>query len=156
MSKHSVSDVINIAREKEITYEKVKHLSEEEVYRMIFPDKFAVENLYEQPDYEYVHQELKRVGVTLKLLWQDTQDYEALGEHYTTAIMPAGVRKPKHKPSGEGIVGKIAMAIIAKLRNEVFYSFRDLKAAVSKKLYEFNHDDFQKSEGSLHGCMGAV
>ena len=23
------------------------------------------------------------------------QDYEALGEHYTTAIMPAGVRKPK-------------------------------------------------------------
>ncbi len=31
MSKHSVSDVINIAREKEITYEKVKHLSEDEV-----------------------------------------------------------------------------------------------------------------------------
>ena len=28
-------------------------------------------NLYEQPDYEYVHQELKRVGVTLKLLWQE-------------------------------------------------------------------------------------
>lgn len=55
MSKHSVSDVINIAREKDITYEKVNHLSEDEVYRMIFPDKFAVENLYEQPDYEYVH-----------------------------------------------------------------------------------------------------
>ena len=29
--------------------------------------------------------------------------------------------------------GKIATAIIAKLRNEVFYSFEDLKAAVSKK-----------------------
>ena len=279
MSKHSVSDVINIAREKEITYEKVKHLSEDEVYRMIFPDKFAVENLYEQPDYEYVHQELKRVGVTLKLLWQEyqdkckgsalismgytkycngysdytiankltnhlenkpgvkaevdwsgptmsyvdtstgevvtvylfvgtlpysqysyveptldmkmdsfirahvhmyeffdgvptrlicdnlktgvishpkegeivlTQDYEALGEHYTTAIMPAGVRKPKQKASVEGTVGKIATAIIAKLRNEVFYSFPDLKAAVSKKLYEFNHDDFQKRDGSRY------
>ena len=74
MSKHSVSDVINIAKEKEITYENVKHLSEEEIYRMIFPDKFAMENLYEQPDYEYVHQELKRVGVTLKLLWQEYQD----------------------------------------------------------------------------------
>mgnify|MGYP004732575835 CR=1 FL=1 len=74
MSKHSVSDVINIAKEKDITYEKVKHLSEDEVYRMIFPDKFAVENLYEQPDYEYIHQELKRVGVTLKLLWQEYQD----------------------------------------------------------------------------------
>lgn len=74
MSKHSVSDVINIAREKDITYEKVNHLSEDEVYRMIFPDKFVVENLYKQPDYEYVHQELKRVGVTLKLLWQEYQD----------------------------------------------------------------------------------
>lgn len=74
MSKHSVSDVINIAREKDITYEKVNHLSEDEVYRMIFPDKFAVENLYEQPDYEYVHQDLKRVGVKLKLLWQEYQD----------------------------------------------------------------------------------
>lgn len=71
MSKHSFSDVINIAKEKEITYEKVRYLSEEEVYRMIFPDKFAVENLYEQPDYEYAHQELKRVDVTLKLLWQE-------------------------------------------------------------------------------------
>lgn len=279
MSKHSVSDVINIAREKDITYEKVNHLSEDEVYRMIFPDKFTVENLYEQPDYEYVHQELKRVGVTLKLLWQEyqdkcktsglismgytkfcngyadytivnkltnhlenkpgvkaevdwsgptmsyidtstgevitvylfvgtlpysqysyvepaldmkmdsfirahvhmyeffegvptrlicdnlrtgvvshpkegeivlTQDYEALGEHYTTAIMPAGVRKPKQKASVEGTVGKIATAIIAKLRNEVFYSFPDLKAAVSKKLHEFNHDDFQKREGSRY------
>lgn len=63
-----------------------------------------------------------------------TQDYEALGEHYTTAIMPAGVRKPKQKASVEGMVGKIATAIIAKLRNEVFYSFPDLKAAVFQSL----------------------
>lgn len=79
-----------------------------------------------------------------------TQDYEALGEHYTTAIMPAGVRKPKQKPSVEGTVGKIATAIIAKLRNEIFYSFPDLKVAVSKKLYEFNHENFQKREGSRY------
>ena len=81
-----------------------------------------------------------------------TQDYEALGEHYTTAIMPAGVRKPKQKASVEGTVGKIATAIIAKLRNEVFYSFPDLKAAVSRKLYEFNHNDFQKREGSRYNA----
>ena len=279
MSKHSVSDVINIAKEKGITYEKVKELSGDEVYRTIFPDKFAIESLYEAPDYEYAHKELKKVGVTLKLLWQEyqdkcrisgtipmgytkycagyadftvvnkltnhlenkpgvkvevdwsgptmsytdastgeiitvylfvgtlpysqysyvepatdmkmdsfirahvnmynffggvptrlicdnlktgvvahpkegetvlTQDYEALGAHYVTAIMPAGVRKPKQKASVEGTVGKIATAIIAKLRNEVFYSFDDLKAAVHKKLYEFNHAEFQKREGSRY------
>ncbi len=74
MSKHSASDVINIAKEKEITYEKVKELFGDEVYRMIFPNKFAIESLYEAPDYEYVHKELKKVGVTLKLLWQEYQD----------------------------------------------------------------------------------
>lgn len=279
ISKHSVSDVMHIADEKGIAYDDVKLLPEETVYRIFFPDKYAVEELYEQPDYEYVHQELKKVGVTLKLLWQEyqdkckyssripmgytkfcngysdhtivnkltnhlehkpgvvtevdwsgptmsyvdtstgevmtvylfvgtlpysqysyveptsdmkmdtfirchirmyeyfegvttrlicdnlkngvvshpkegeiilTADYEALGEHYMTAIMPAGVRKPKQKASVEGTVGKIATAIIAKLRNEIFYSFPDLKAAVSKKLYEFNHENFQKREGSRY------
>ncbi|WP_207657731.1 hypothetical protein [Faecalicatena contorta] len=32
------------------------------------------------------------------------------------------------------------VSIIAKLRNEIFYSFPDLKVAVAKKLYEFNHE----------------
>lgn len=280
MSKHSVSDVLHIADDNHITFDAVKSLPEETVYRMFFPDKYAIEDLYEQPDYENTHQELKRVGVTLKLLWQEyqdkckscdkipmgytkfcngysdytvvnkltnhlehkpgvitevdwsgptmsyinpstgevmtaylfvgtlpysqysyveptpnmkmdtfirchihmydyfggvttrlvcdnlktgvvshpkegeiilTADYEALGEHYMTAVMPAGVRRPKQKASVEGTVGKIATAIIAKLRNEVFYSFSDLKAAVAKKLYEFNHENFQKREGSRYG-----
>ena len=75
-----------------------------------------------------------------------TADYEAMGEHYMTAIMPAGVRKPKHKPSVEATVGKIATAIIAKLRNEVFYSFEESKIAVYKKLNEFNNQKIQKRE----------
>lgn len=49
-------------------------------------------------------------------------NYEALGSHYMTAIMPTGVRKPKQKSSVEGTVGKVATAIIAKLRKKVFYS----------------------------------
>ena len=64
--------------------------------------------------------------------------------------MPAGVKKPKQKASVEGTVGKIATAIIAKLRNEEFYSFEDLKAAVSKKLYAFNNEKFTKREGTRY------
>ena len=48
------------------------------------------------------------------------EKYEDFGNHYFTAIMPAGVNKPKHKPSVESTVGKIATAIIAKLRNKTF------------------------------------
>ena len=270
MSRHSVSDVFRKADELGVTYQDVRFLDENEVYRMFFPDKHAVDDLYKDPDYEYIHQELLKTGVTLKLLWEEykdkcleddsipmgytkfcegygkhvtinkltnhlenkpgvktevdwsgptmsyvdtstgevvkvylfvatmpysqysyvepthdmkmdtfirchvrmykyfegvttrlvcdnlktgvvnhpkegeivlTADYEALGQHYMTAIMPAGIRKPKQKASVEGTVGKVATAIIAKLRNTVFYSFEDLKAAVAKKLYEFNHEN---------------
>ena len=57
-----------------------------------------------------------------------------------TAIIPAGVRKPKQKPSVEGTVGKIATAIIARCRNETYYSFVELKKGVADKLYTFNHE----------------
>lgn len=35
-----------------------------------YTDKFAIESLSRDPDYEYVHKKLKKIGVTLKLLWQ--------------------------------------------------------------------------------------
>ena len=279
MSKNSVGSVIHTADRLGVTCKDVRHMDEEALYRMFFPDKFVTETLYSHPDYEYVHQELKRTGVTLKLLWQEyqdkcracgsipvgyakycqdysaytvankltnhlehkpgvsievdwsgptmeyvepstgeavkvylfvatlpysqysyvepcpdmkmesfirahvhmyqyfggvsarlicdnlktgvvshpregeivlTADYEALGIHYQTAIMPAGIRRPKQKASVEGTVGKIATAVIARLRNEIFYSFDDLKAAVSRKLHEFNHGSFQKRAGSRY------
>lgn len=76
-----------------------------------------------------------------------TADYEALGSHYQTAIMPARIRKPKQKASVEGSVGKVATAVIARLRNEMFRSFEELKAAVLRKLEAFNRNSFQKREG---------
>lgn len=244
ISKNSVSEVIHLSDDLGITYDDVADIDADTVYRMFYPDKYATESLYTDPDYEYVHKELTRVGVNLKLLWKEykdkcasantvpmgytkfcsgysdftienkftnhlehkpgvitevdwsgptmsyvdtstgeivtvylfvgtlpysqysyveptrdmkmdsfirchihmyeffggvttrlvcdnlktgvvshpkegeiilTSDYEAMGEHYMTAIMPAGVRKPKQKASVEGTVGKIATAIIAKL-----------------------------------------
>lgn len=74
MSKTSVSDVFDLADEMCITYENVRDKNEEEVYRIFYPDKHSEENMYKNPDYEYVHSELKKVGVTLKLLWREYQD----------------------------------------------------------------------------------
>ena len=282
ISRHSVSEVFNIADERGIHYDDVRYLEESEVYRLFYPEKFANETMYGDPDYEHVHQELKHVGVTLKLLHEEyvercerngeipmgktkfnegyaeftianrltnhlehkpgeraevdwsgptmhyvdmstgelitvylfvgtlpysqysyvepcldmkmdtfirchirmyeyfggapvrtvcdnlktgvvshpkegeiilTDDYAALGSHYMTAIMPAGVRKPKQKPSVEGTVGKIATAIIARCRNDVYYSFSELKKGVVDKLYKFNHEAFQKREGSRYEVL---
>jgi len=74
--------------------------------------------------------------------------YLSLGEYYSVAILPTGVKKPKHKASVEGSVGKIATAIIAKLRNETFTSLAALNAGIRRALKEFNEKPFQKRQGS--------
>ena len=282
ISRHSVSEVFNIADMRGIRWIDIQDLEETEVYHLFYPEKHANEVMYGDPDYEHVHEELKKVGVTLKLLHEEyvdrcekngelpmgktkfnegyaeftianrltnhlehkpgeraevdwsgptmrfvdmntgeivtvylfvgtlpysqysyvepcldmkmdsflrchihmyeyfggvpartvcdnlktgvvkhpkegeiilTDDYAALGTHYMTAIMPTGVRKPKQKASVEGTVGKIATAIIARCRNEVFNSFGDLKRAVRDKLDKFNHEPFQKRDGSRYEIL---
>ena len=64
-----------------------------------------------------------KTGVTLhpkqgEIILNDA--YLTLGEYYQVAIIPTGVKKPKHKPSVEGTVGNVATAIIARLRNETY------------------------------------
>lgn len=279
MAKDSVSDVIRIADQKGITFSQIKDMDEEDVYRLFYPDKYQSTSIYQQPDYEYIHKELEKVGVTLKTLWQEyrdecqknhtvpmdyrrlcegyanytirlnltnhiyhkpgeraevdwsgptmtytdpatgevvtvylfvavlsfsmyayveptldmkmkswiecnvhmlehfqgvpnsikcdnlktgvvshpregdiilTEDYSAFGEYYMTAILPADVRKPKQKAGVEGTVGQVAKQIIAKLCNEHFTSLAALKAAVARKLDEFNKAPFQKRDGSRY------
>ena len=74
ISRNSVSDVFKIAEEKNIRYSDVCSLEDAEVYRLFYPEKYANESMYGDPDYEHVHQELKRVGVTLKLLHEEYVD----------------------------------------------------------------------------------
>ena len=74
MSKSSVSEVIHLSDELGITYDDVTDVDADTVYRMFYPDKYATELLYTNPDYEYVHKELTRVGVNLKLLWNEYKD----------------------------------------------------------------------------------
>ena len=76
------------------------------------------------------------------------ENYLALGEYYSVAIMPAGVRKPKHKASVEGSVGMIASAIVGRLRNESFTSIAALNAGIRRALGDFNDRPFQKRGGN--------
>lgn len=75
--------------------------------------------------------------------------FQEFGEHYGTAIIPTGVRKPKHKASVEGNVGKIGERIILMLRNVRFFSADEVGQAVAEKLDELNARPFKKrSDGS--------
>jgi len=55
MSKNSFGCAFQIAKEKNISFEGVKAMHPDEVYRLLYPDKYAVETLFDDPNYEYVH-----------------------------------------------------------------------------------------------------
>lgn len=287
MSMESVCEVFNLADERSITWQQVKDMDEDAVYRLFYPDKQARESVFEEPDWPSVHKEMAKVGVNLRLLHQEyceacrregkvamgytkfcegyggyvvgnsltkriehkagvscevdwsgptvgkglvdpttgevskvylfvgvlpfsqkayfepTLDmrertwlrchvnmfeywggvpervvcdnlktgvikhpregeivlndaYEALGEHYMTAIMPAQVRKPKQKASAEGTVRDAATWVIAQLRNTAFESFDEVVLAVRDCLREYNAHPFQKREGSRDQVFSEV
>lgn len=49
----------------------IPDMTDDELYSLIFPDKRDGEDIYEPVDFARVHTELNRVGVTLKLLWNE-------------------------------------------------------------------------------------
>jgi transposase len=76
------------------------------------------------------------------------RSYGELAEHYNTAIIPARIRHPKDKPHAEGSVRNVSTWITAALRNEQFFSLKELNAAIREKLERLNSKPFQKKEGS--------
>lgn len=287
MSMESVCEVFKIADERGISWADVEPLSDDEAYRLFYPDRHVRESVYTEPDWAYVHAEMAKVGVNLRLLHDEYRDrcrrtgavamgytkfcgdygswaaarsltkriehkagqscevdwsgptlgrglvdpttgdvsriylfvgvlpfsqkayfeptldmrqrtwlrchvhmyeywggvpertvcdnlktgvvrhpregeivlndaYEALGEHYMTAIMPAQVRKPKQKASAEGTVRDAATWVIAQLRNEVFTDFGQVRRAVRERLEEYNAHPFQKREGSRDSVFAEV
>ncbi len=68
-SKHSVQDVWAIAKEKGIdSKEAIPNVTERELYKLFFPDRNLQDEGIGIVDYEKVHKELQRTGVTLTIL----------------------------------------------------------------------------------------
>ena len=59
------------------------------------------------------------------------QAYQEFADHYHTAILPARVLSPKDKAAVEGNVGNVTSHIIAKLRNEKFFSMAEMNNAIA-------------------------
>lgn len=68
--------MLNINDEKGIVYDGVRTVEEPEVYRLLWLRKSANDPIYGGPNYDHVHQELKKVGVTPKLFPSCTQTNE--------------------------------------------------------------------------------
>lgn len=75
ISRRSINEVFKKEQELTLKYSDIEGKSEDEVYQIIYPNKFHNDYIvYTLSDYSKVHSELKRVGVTLRLLWLEYID----------------------------------------------------------------------------------
>jgi transposase len=78
LSKGAVTNYVHRASQKGLGWPLPEDLDDAALERALFP-QVVLQELYAPPDYAYVHQELKRKGVTLQLLWEEY--HAANGEH---------------------------------------------------------------------------
>ena len=79
-------------------------------------------------------------GVTTSS-WYDPEiqrTYEELAVHYSTAVLPARPRKPRDKAKVEVAVQIVQRWILARIRNEVFFSLATLNERIGELLDELN------------------
>jgi transposase len=74
--------------------------------------------------------------------------YREMAAHYSAAVLPGRVRKPKDKASVENTVAHVATWVIAGLRERQFSSLPELKAAIAERMDAYNREPFQKRPGS--------
>ena len=74
VSRNSVIKIRSKIDELNLSKEDLEGKEDDELYEIFFPTKFKRKSSLTPVDYNYVHNELKRVGVTLKLLWEEYVD----------------------------------------------------------------------------------
>jgi transposase len=74
--------------------------------------------------------------------------YQDFAEHYGVAIVPARVREPRDKAKVETGVQIAERWILARLRNQTFFTLAELNGAIRLLLDELNRRPFQKLPGN--------
>lgn len=66
--RNSVTRTLARAREQQFSWQQAESMSSQEVSQLLFPIE-PKGQIYKMPDYEWVHKEMQKSGVTLSLLW---------------------------------------------------------------------------------------
>ncbi len=70
VSPTTVGNYMSIAQEKGLSCAEISRMSDEQL-RQVFQGKKQGQSVRPQPNWEQIHRELKKKGVTLQLLWQE-------------------------------------------------------------------------------------
>jgi len=71
ISKSTVSDIAMYARDAGVDWALARTLGDDELQARLYPPPRPRSSTRREPDYAALHQELKRPGVTLQLLWEE-------------------------------------------------------------------------------------
>ena len=66
--RNTVTRTLARAREQQLGWQQAQSMSQQEVSQWLFPTE-QKDPVYKMPDYEWVHREMQKSGVTLSLLW---------------------------------------------------------------------------------------
>lgn len=84
ISNSTVGEYLRRAKAADMHWPLPERLNEDELFRKLFPeDDKPVEAGRPLPDWEEIRQEMKKKGVTLKLLWVEYHDDHSQGYKYT-------------------------------------------------------------------------
>ena len=191
ISRSSVAETLGAAADAGVSYADIASKSDDEVCALLFPGRNEHASACRQPDWEAVHRELAKTGVTLRLLHAEEsataylfvaclpfgryafvepaldmgettwlrchvamyewlggstprlvpdnlktgvtahpregeivpdERYRALADHYSAAVLPGRVKRPRDKASVENTVWHATMAVIGAMRNRTFRS----------------------------------
>lgn len=70
-ARKTVRDVVNKAKELDITWPLPVEITDADLEKQLFPNKSVPSTDRKYPDYDYIDKEMLRNGVTLKLLWNE-------------------------------------------------------------------------------------
>jgi len=72
ISHVTVGKYISLAKQKDLLYETIEQMDDITLRGIFKPDSLMQsKRFYPQPDWNYIHQEMKKKSVTLQLLWQE-------------------------------------------------------------------------------------
>jgi transposase len=84
LGKSTVGDIVRNARAAGVDWALAQSLSDEELEARLYRAAVPRAARHLEPDYTRIHQELKRPGVTLQLLWEEYSRANALAYKYTS------------------------------------------------------------------------
>lgn len=71
VSNRSITEVLERFKTSSLSSDDIEKMEEDDIYKELFPDRYIDQDMYYLEDYDYIHKELLKNGVNLKLLWKE-------------------------------------------------------------------------------------